>query len=76
LASEKQTKKNEVKQKKKIREMISCDKCDEWFHFDCVGITAKTAKRAFLCPSCQQKEQNIVGQRDESIKSTKRTRNK
>jgi COMPASS component SPP1 len=20
--------------------MIGCDKCDEWFHFNCVGIDA------------------------------------
>ena len=38
--------------------MISCDKCLEWFHGTCVGVTRKQGKNIakkhdkWSCPSC------------------------
>lgn len=32
-------------------ESICCDECDQWFHFECVGI-AKAPTGKFLCPKC------------------------
>jgi hypothetical protein len=54
--------------------MIQCDKCDEWFHFGCVGMTKEKAKNldSYYCPNCDRvlylyfilffflKEQNTV----------------
>jgi hypothetical protein len=36
-------KKGEARGKKYSNEMIQCDQCCEWFHFDCVGIARGTA---------------------------------
>lgn len=32
------------------RAMIACDKCDEWYHFDCVKISS--APKFYICPAC------------------------
>ncbi|PRP73474.1 cpG-binding protein-like [Planoprotostelium fungivorum] len=34
--------------------MIACDRCDEWFHGECVGITKEAANRIknWLCRNC------------------------
>jgi hypothetical protein len=36
------------------RAMTSCDKCEEWFHCECVGITIAEAKKKarWSCPKC------------------------
>ena len=32
--------------------MVQCDYCDQWYHYKCVGITAKEAETMdFVCPS-------------------------
>ena len=32
--------------------MIGCDCCDDWFHFDCVGL--KVEPKKFICPRCEE----------------------
>ncbi|KAL0447973.1 UNVERIFIED_CONTAM: Death-inducer obliterator 1 [Sesamum latifolium] len=32
------------------RAMVACDKCDEWYHFDCINISA--APKVYICPAC------------------------
>ncbi|PIN05226.1 hypothetical protein CDL12_22235 [Handroanthus impetiginosus] len=32
------------------RAMIACDKCDEWYHFDCINISS--APKVYTCPAC------------------------
>ncbi|KAK6130062.1 hypothetical protein DH2020_036189 [Rehmannia glutinosa] len=32
------------------RAMIACDKCDEWYHFDCIKISS--APKVYICPAC------------------------
>ena len=36
------------------REMIECDRCGEWYHFDCLGLdpAAVAETHAFFCPDC------------------------
>lgn len=46
--------------------MICCDKCEEWFHGKCVGITRKMgsdmekAQNEWLCPNCIKKQQPSI----------------
>ena len=37
------------------RPMVCCDKCDEWFHYDCMNLTSEEANNldGFLCPGCK-----------------------
>ncbi|GAA6019027.1 hypothetical protein JCM10207_006292 [Rhodosporidiobolus poonsookiae] len=37
------------------RMMIACDKCEEWYHVDCVGIAEDRVELVdlFICPKCQ-----------------------
>ncbi|XP_052704608.1 uncharacterized protein LOC128180527 [Crassostrea angulata] len=37
--------------------MIQCDRCDEWYHDDCVGVNAELADKwtEYFCPACQRK---------------------
>ncbi|KVH95386.1 ARID/BRIGHT DNA-binding domain-containing protein [Cynara cardunculus var. scolymus] len=33
------------------RPMIACDKCDEWYHFDCIKLSS--APKSYICPACK-----------------------
>ncbi|GAB2224615.1 hypothetical protein Droror1_Dr00005377 [Drosera rotundifolia] len=33
------------------RAMIACDKCDEWYHFDCINLV--TVPKVYICPACE-----------------------
>lgn len=43
------------------RFMIGCDECEEWFHGDCVNITAQFAKKIqnYYCPPCKEKNPKL-----------------
>lgn len=32
------------------RPMIACDKCDEWYHFDCIKLSS--LPKIYICPAC------------------------
>ncbi|KAL4240135.1 hypothetical protein ACF0H5_000929 [Mactra antiquata] len=38
---------------------VGCDRCQDWFHCECVGITQKEADDldSYICPNCQRKDQ-------------------
>ena len=37
---------------------IGCDRCQDWFHDHCVGITQKEAEQldTYICPNCARKD--------------------
>ncbi|RWS10997.1 PHD finger and CXXC domain-containing protein-like protein [Dinothrombium tinctorium] len=43
------------------RFMIGCDKCNEWYHGDCISITEEYAKRIqqFYCLMCRDKDPSL-----------------
>ncbi|KAK6092942.1 hypothetical protein MT418_006932 [Batrachochytrium dendrobatidis] len=38
--------------------MIGCDTCDEWFHFECVGLSVLEAEAIskYMCPNCRTRQ--------------------
>jgi len=47
-----------------VRFYIGCDRCDDWYHGSCVGITKSEADRmdTYVCPVCRQKQSIVAGQ--------------
>lgn len=43
------------------RFMIGCDKCNTWFHGDCIGITEHTARsiKQWFCQECKLKDPSL-----------------
>ncbi|KAF7655303.1 hypothetical protein LDENG_00058040 [Lucifuga dentata] len=54
------------RQKHNKRFMICCDRCEEWFHGDCVGITEARGRlmerngEDYICPNCTIKKNQVV----------------
>ena len=48
------------------RFMICCDRCEEWFHGDCVGITEARGRlmerngEDYVCPNCSAKKSHTA----------------
>ena len=45
--------------------MIQCEECVNWFHFKCVGISAKEASKIekFVCQKCSKQNQQEIEQK-------------
>uniref|UniRef100_A0A3B4Z8N1 PHD-type domain-containing protein n=1 Tax=Stegastes partitus TaxID=144197 RepID=A0A3B4Z8N1_9TELE len=61
------------RQKHNKRFMICCDRCEEWFHGDCVGITEARGRlmerngEDYICPNCTAKKNQVVSGADSSL---------
>ncbi len=43
--------------------MIACDKCEDWFHGDCIGMdkyTGENLVQKYICPSCSDESMGYV----------------
>lgn len=58
-------------------EMVQCNRCDQWHHYDCVGVDNTISDRSWLCPDCftrrgrQQERDNLV-EATSSVSNTSR----
>lgn len=34
-------------------QMVQCDHCDAWYHYDCVGVTDEVANQSWSCTNCK-----------------------
>ncbi|KAA0191191.1 PHD finger and CXXC domain-containing protein [Fasciolopsis buskii] len=43
------------------RFMIACDRCEEWYHGDCINVTPKQAEqiKTFYCHQCRRKDPTL-----------------
>ncbi|KAK0136183.1 Death-inducer obliterator 1 [Merluccius polli] len=54
------------RQKHNKRFMICCDRCEEWFHGDCVGITEARGRlmerngEDYVCPNCTARKSQLL----------------
>ncbi|EDQ85789.1 uncharacterized protein MONBRDRAFT_11417 [Monosiga brevicollis MX1] len=37
------------------KEMLCCNVCSDWFHYECLGLSKKEHHHAFTCPPCVQR---------------------
>ncbi|CEM00656.1 unnamed protein product [Vitrella brassicaformis CCMP3155] len=49
--------------------MICCDKCQNWFHPKCVGLTTSEARNwpkdeAYYCPPCRDATEDLINEED------------
>ncbi|XP_055600236.1 uncharacterized protein LOC129749323 [Uranotaenia lowii] len=54
--------------------MVACDKCDSWWHYECVGVGDSISEKDFICPRCTatpQEKQNTIVPSPKSISSAK-----
>lgn len=44
------------------RFMIGCDHCEEWYHGDCINVTARESKyiKKFFCKECRDKNPSLA----------------
>lgn len=33
--------------------MVQCDKCDEWYHYKCVGVVGEDVEDGYVCKACE-----------------------
>lgn len=59
-----------------FRFMICCDRCEEWFHGECVGITEARGRlmerngEDYVCPNCTVKKNQLVRPASSSLPAT------
>nr|XP_029721922.1 transcription factor bye1-like [Aedes albopictus] len=54
--------------------MVQCDKCDGWYHYDCVGVMEEVADNSWSCTNCKTATWNqrstTTSDKDPSSKDT------
>ena len=57
-------------------DMVQCDACDKWLHFECVGVDVSIAEQDWLCPSCLSKSPKETASDSENFQSPLNAANK
>ncbi|KAK0394020.1 hypothetical protein QR680_000530 [Steinernema hermaphroditum] len=50
------------------RDMVQCEKCEEWYHWDCIGFTQEQADDDFCCAKCLSAEKITEAKAEEKPK--------
>lgn len=53
-----------------IPEMVQCDSCDLWFHFDCVNVSSDVAHMNWYCQKCLTESHDRSKAQHDSATST------
>nr|CDS33959.2 TAF3 RNA polymerase II TATA box binding protein [Hymenolepis microstoma] len=53
-------------------DMVGCDGCDDWFHFQCVGLDKAPETEKWFCPSCTRSQASAVDFTKKAGSSTSR----
>ena len=55
--------------------MIQCDRCEDWFHGRCVGVTVEEAQRldGYVCPPCSSVSISICRRDSDSDEEPRRS---
>ncbi|XP_055585136.1 uncharacterized protein LOC129737987 [Uranotaenia lowii] len=40
--------------------MVQCDRCQSWYHYQCVGVGDSVADRSWLCPNCDKHSTTVA----------------
>lgn len=40
--------------------MVQCDKCDEWYHYKCVGVKSEDVEDGFVCNACGETDNKVI----------------
>ena len=57
-------------------DMVQCDACDKWFHFECAAVVASIAEQDQLCTSCLSKSPKETASDSENFQSPLNAANK
>ena len=52
------------------RFMIACDKCDQWFHGECIGISEKQGEfiDLYFCDDCAKSKYQLIKKRKRMVR--------
>ncbi|XP_073814325.1 uncharacterized protein [Musca autumnalis] len=51
-------------------DMVQCDKCDKWYHFNCVGVNSSVSEVSWSCDGCNLNKETTSMEENQSAANT------
>ncbi|XP_073821397.1 uncharacterized protein [Musca autumnalis] len=51
-------------------DMVQCDKCDKWYHFNCVGVNSSVSEVSWSCDGCNLNKETTSMEENQSVANT------
>ena len=51
-------------------EMVSCDDCQSWFHFNCVNVDSTKEDKDWSCEKCARQRETMINETNGRHKTT------
>ncbi|XP_073821123.1 uncharacterized protein [Musca autumnalis] len=51
-------------------DMVQCDKCDKWYHFNCVGVNSGVSEVSWSCDGCNLNKETTSMEENQSAANT------